>query len=86
MYKIFYKPSFIKQYDKLEEGLKEEVREKIELLRNKENHQKLKAHKLHGDLSGRWSFSVTYKIRIVFVFNKGKELDLLAIGDHDVYK
>ena len=83
---IGYKPTFIRQYCNLESELKEEVKEKIELFKNVNNHEQLKVHKLKGRLSGRYSFSVNYKIRIIFRYESKKKVSLLAVGDHDVYK
>ena len=80
-----YKPTFIRQFDKLDPALKEEVLEKIELFRNKRNHKRLKVHKLHGSLAGYFSFSVNYKTRIVFSYVSGHEAVLLAVGYHAVY-
>ncbi|HEY4479278.1 MAG TPA: type II toxin-antitoxin system mRNA interferase toxin, RelE/StbE family [Candidatus Paceibacterota bacterium] len=82
---IVYKPTFVRQFDKLELTLQEETLEKITLLKNTKNHKLLKVHKLHGPLAGRYSFSVNYKIRIVFSYTGRKEVVLLAIGDHAVY-
>ncbi|MFA6515171.1 MAG: hypothetical protein WCT42_02820 [Candidatus Paceibacterota bacterium] len=83
---ISYKATFIKQYNKLDKGLQEEVLEKIELLKDKNNHTLLKVHKLHGRFKENYSFYVNYKIRIVFVWENSEEVILLAIGDHDIYK
>ena len=63
----------------------EEVEEKIELLKDKENHKLLKIHKLHGRLAKWYSFSVNYRIRIIFSYLSKQEIVLLAIGDHEVY-
>ena len=65
----------------------EEALEKIELFRDSKNHENLKVHKLRGRLKEGYSFSVNYKIRIVFTYidSKPKEAQLHAIGDHDVY-
>ena len=82
---IKYKPIFIRQFNGLDLALQEEVIEKIKLFRDKEHHKLLKAHKLHGPLAGRYSFSVNYKTRIVFSYVNKKEIVLLAIGDHAVY-
>jgi mRNA-degrading endonuclease YafQ of YafQ-DinJ toxin-antitoxin module len=84
--KIDYKPSFIRQLKKLDSGLRDEVLEKIKLLKDVNNHDKLKVHKLHGRLENSFGFSVNYKIRIVFDYVSKDELVLLVIGDHDVYK
>jgi len=84
--KISYKATFVRQYNKLDESLQEEVLEKIELFKSKENHTSLKVHKLHGRLKENFSFSVNYKFRIVFIFEESDSVILLAIGDHDIYK
>ena len=86
MYRISFKSSFIRKFNKSEKDLEEEILDKIALLKNKTNHQKLKVHRLHGRLSGKWSFSVNYKIRIVFKFISKEEIVLLAIGDHAIYR
>ncbi|OHA47434.1 MAG: hypothetical protein A2541_02325 [Candidatus Taylorbacteria bacterium RIFOXYD2_FULL_36_9] len=86
MLEINYKPSFICLYNEAEVSLQGEIKEKIVLFRNRSNHKSLKVHKLHGTLKGCYSFSVNYKIRIVFEYLSKKEVSLLAVGDHDLYK
>ena len=86
MLEINYKPSFICLYNEAEVSLQEEIKEKIALFRDKKNHKSLKVHKLHGFLKDRYSFSVNYKIRIVFKYLSKNEVSLLAVGDHDLYK
>lgn len=81
---ISYKPSFVRQFNKLDPKLQEETLEKIDLLKKHKNHPLLKVHKLHGHLKERYSFSVNYKTRIVFTY-VSKEVVLLAIGDHAIY-
>jgi len=83
---ISYKATFIKQYNKLDENLQEEILEKIELFKDKDNHILLKVHKLHGKLKESYSLYVNYKIRIVFMWLGKEEVAFLAIGDHDIYK
>lgn len=86
MLKVHFKPTFIKQFKKLETALQEEAFEKIELFKETKNHKQLKVHKLNGVLSGRYSFSVNYKTRIVFTHLSKTEAVLLTVGDHDAYK
>lgn len=86
MIKIGYLPIFIRQFNKLENLLAEEVVGKIELFKDPKNHDILKVHKLHGQLKGRYSFYVNYKIRVVFDYVSKNESIFLAIGDHDVYE
>ena len=84
--KVAYAPYFVRQFKSLEASLQEEVLEKIELLKNKKNHRILKAHKLTGRLLKRCSFSVNYKIRIVFSYLAKNEVILLAVGSHAIYE
>lgn len=86
MLTISFKPTFVKQVNRLEKALIDEVFEKIELLKKEENHKALKVHKLHGKLSGYFSFSVNYNTRIVFEYLTKNEIVLLFVGGHDIYK
>ena len=85
MITVAYKPSFIRQYQKLPVLLQDEVREKIALFLSDPHLASLRTHKLRGRLKGFSSFSVNYQFRIVFTF-KGKNRAVLhAVGDHAVY-
>jgi len=83
---VNFKPTFVKKFKNLDADLQEEILEKIELFRDTNNHQQLKVHKRSGPLKDRYSFSVNYKTRVVFEYISKKEVVLLAIGDHNVYK
>lgn len=85
MLQISFRPSFIKQMNKLEKDLIDEVFYKIEILKKSSSSPELKIHKLHGKLKGMWGFSVNYKIRIIFKYESKKEISLLVIGDHSIY-
>ena len=85
MIRISFKPSFVREINKLEKSLIDEVLYKIDILRSSTNNPELKIHKLHGKLKDCWSFSVNYKIRIVFKYESKNEIVLLVIGDHSVY-
>lgn len=84
--KIGHKPFFIRQFNKLDPDLKEEVLEKIELFKDPSNHQKLKVHKLNGKFSDCYSFSVNYSHRIIFEYITKNDVHILSISDHDIYK
>lgn len=86
MLTFIYAPIFVRHFHKLSKNLQEEVLEKIELLKNTNNQQILKVHKLHGHLKGSYSFSVNYKYRIIFTYETKNKVAILAIGDHDVYQ
>ena len=83
---IAYTPQFLRMLRKLERPLQEEAVEKIELFGNDPTHSQLKAHKLKGKLRNRYSFSVNYQTRIIYMHLCKSEVVLLVIGDHDVYK
>lgn len=82
---VSYAPTFVRQFKTLEKNLQDEVIEKIELFRDRENHKSLKVHKLHARLAGRFGFWVNYKFRIVFIYLSPDAVVLLAVGDHDIY-
>ena len=86
MFKIRFTPRFARQAKNLDEDLFQEVLEKVELLKERKNHQLLKVHKLHGVLSAFHSFSVNYKTRIVFEFSGPDEIWCHYVGDHGIYK
>ena len=83
---IRFKPSFVREFKKLPEELREESLERIELFKDTTNHQKLKVHKLQGRLKEFHGFSVTYSHRIVFEYETKETVVFLAIGDHTIYK
>jgi len=83
---VHFTPQFRRQFRKFEPLLQEEALEKIELFKDVKNHPRLKVHKLSGRLAGRMSFSVNYRYRILFRWEKRNESAiLLSIGDHSVY-
>ena len=86
MIEVNFTPAFIKQVKSTSPDLQEEIIEKVEAFKHKENHKLLKVHKLNGRLKDRYSFSVNYKIRILFIWRNKQEATLLALGDHDIYR
>lgn len=81
---IGYKPAFIRQLKKLPLDLQNEAKKRIALFAIDPTHASLHTHKLKGSLKGRWSFSVNFNYRIVFI-REGRNITLLMIGDHKVY-
>ena len=84
--KIAYTAYFLKLLSRLESNLQNEVIEKTELFKNRNNHKSLNLHKLHSKFAGSYSFYVNYKIRIVFDYVNKEEVVFLLVGDHDIYK
>lgn len=83
---IIYMPTFLKQFKKLEPQLQQDVKEKIILFQNLDNHERLRVHKLKGALGAMYSFSVTYSHRQVFVWEDNNRVAFYSIGTHDIYK
>ena len=86
MIKISFAPEFFRQLKKLDFGLQNEAFEKIDLFKDRTNHKVLKVHKLKGKLRDKYSFSVNYKYRIVFIYFGKDQAYLEVIGSHDIYK
>ena len=85
MLSLIYAPIFVRNLNKLENKLQDEVLDKIELFNNLENHKQLKVHKLKGRFKNCYSFSANYRYRILFSYANKDEVNILAISDHDIY-
>ncbi|MBI5793552.1 hypothetical protein HZA87_00475 [Candidatus Uhrbacteria bacterium] len=85
MVQVAYTPKFVRAYKKLVPGLQIEVKQALELFADKGNHDRLRVHKLSGRMEDRYSFSVNYKIRVVFRFLPDGRALLLTVGDHSIY-
>jgi addiction module RelE/StbE family toxin len=83
--KILYSPKFIRQYKKLSSETKDKVEGKEDIFRANPFDNRLKTHKLNGELKDYWSFSVDYDVRIIFIFQDTDTVRLELIGDHDIY-
>jgi len=59
--------------------------EKENIFRENPFDSRLKTHKLHGDLAGRWAFSISFSHRIIFTFADKKTVRFHDIGGHDIY-
>ncbi len=88
MFKIGFKPKFLRQYKKLPPEIKIEVRERMEILKDNYKHPLLKTHKLQGKLHDFYSCWVNFSYRIVFTIHKSgtsKEIILHFVGNHKIY-
>lgn len=84
---VTFSPNFLRSLRNLPEKLQEEAIEKIIALQDIRNHRQLKVHKLTGRLKDCYSFSVNYKMRILFEYvGKPRRAYLMELGDHDVYE
>jgi addiction module RelE/StbE family toxin len=57
--------------------------ERLELFQNNPFDQKLRTHKLSGQLKDLWSFSIQYDLRVVFSFLEGDRALFVDIGTHE---
>lgn len=80
---IFYSPQFLKSFKKLPKEIQDLFRVKEIIFRKNPFNPILGTHKLKGE--NRWSFCVTYKIRVIFNFQNDTYI-LVNIGDHSIYK
>ena len=83
---ILYLPRFAREYKRLPEQVKRIAEKKEIIFRNNPFHSQLKAHKLHGELDGFWSFSLNYRYRIIFDFVDNETVRFYSVGDHDIYE
>ena len=86
MFDLVYAPRFVRQFKKLDADLQDEIVAKLELFKNKSNHEGLKVHKLKGHLKKYYSFSVNYSFRIVFSYGSKNDVHILSVGNHRLYK
>jgi len=82
---ITYHPRFERRYRKMSLEAKNEAELKEKIFRKNPFDTRLKAHKLKGKLKNHWSFSVTSRCRILFIFQK-EDVIFLDIGDHKIYQ
>lgn len=80
--KVIYTPYFKKSFKKLNKHLQKKAWKKLEIFKKNHFNPKLKTHKLQS--SNYYSFSVTHKIRVIFL--KNKVITLVNIGDHSLYR
>ena len=75
---IIHSPRFAKSYKKLPLRIKLLAEQREEIFRKNPFDKRLKTHKLKGELSEFYSFSITYQHKIVFHFDN--------IGTHKIYR
>jgi len=85
MITVGFTPEFFRSLKKLSPQLQEAAFKRIELFRDRSNHQKLKVHKLHGKYAGFFGFSIDRKNRIMFEWISDTEARLHTVGDHSIY-
>ena len=83
--KIIYSSNFLRAYKKLPAYIKNKA-ENIEIVFRKNPFDAaLKTHKLNGNLSEFWSFSIDTKYRIIFEIGEKGLFYFHYIGSHEIY-
>lgn len=83
---VRYTKKFEREYKKISHDLKLKAKIQEKLFRKDPFDKILKTHKLFGDLTGFWSFSIDFKNRIIFEFIDKKIVIFHSIGSHDIYR
>ena len=81
--KVFYSSKFLRSFKKLPKPIQDEFRKKEIVFRENPHDPGLRTHKLKD--REEWGFLVTYKIRVIFVFENNHAL-FVNIGDHSIYR
>lgn len=85
MLTIYYSSAFKKSTKKYL-SYRQQIKKRIEIFISNPFDPRLKTHKLSGELSKYYSFSVTYNIRILFEFIDKNTAGFIDIGTHEIYK
>jgi len=83
---IYYASRFERSLKKLPTTFKSLVDERAGIFRANPFDPRLKTHRLVGKLEGYWSFSLTYKHRVLFRFVDAHAVEFIDVGDHRVYR
>lgn len=83
---ICYSSHFLRQLKKLSVNEKANLGKIEKVFRSNCFDPSLKTHKLSGKLEGYWSFSISYKNRVLFKFEADNSVLLIDIGSHSIYK
>lgn len=83
---IKYSPHFLRAAKKLDAKLAEQAGTAEAIFRKDCFDSRLKTHKLKGNLRDKWSFSISYSYRVLFVFEDKDSVTFLDVDDHSIYQ
>ncbi len=86
MMNIYYASKFERSLKKLPKTFKDIIDERADIFQGNPFDPRLKTHRLVGKLEGYWSFSLTYKHRVLFRFVDAHTVEFIDVGDHRVYR
>lgn len=77
----------ILQLNKKDKKLVVKIDKQIKLFESNSKHPSLRTHKLTGNLSNRWSISISKGLRMVYLIIEGDIAYFVDLGTHaEVYK
>lgn len=71
---------------KLPLQLRESLKKQVRIFQKDCFDPRLKTHKLKGSLRNKWSFSISYSYRVLFVFEDNNSVTFLDVDDHSIYQ
>jgi addiction module RelE/StbE family toxin len=83
---IHFSPHFFKSFHKLHKSIQDIAKKKDEIFRKNPFDPRLHTHKLKGEFSGAWSYSVNYSYRVLFRFINDDEVLYYDIDTHEIYR
>lgn len=83
---IYPTRNFIKAFKKLPKEIHRFCIEKEKNFKANPHDQRLKTHRLKGDLDGYWSYSINHQYRILFKFINQHDVIYFDIGTHEIYR
>lgn len=82
---IQFTPHFLRSFQKLPQSIQVLANKKGEWFHKNPFDLRLHTHKLKGELSGIWAYSINRDYRILFRFLNNQEVIYYDIGTHDIY-
>lgn len=82
---VNFSPHFFKSFHRLPRSIQAQAKKKDEWFRQNPFDQRLRTHKLKGELSGAWAYSINRRYRVLFRFLNGDEVIYYDVGTHDIY-
>ena len=82
---VLFTARFLRSFKKLPIDIQDDCYRAIDIFKKQANLEKIKFHKLHGKMSGLYSFSVNFSFRVI-VKKEKKTLYFMDIGSHTLYK
>jgi len=83
---ILYSRQFVKKFKKLPPKIKKLAIKKEKIFKQNITQPSLKTHKLSGQLSSFFAFSVNHSYRILFAIEPDQTIVFINIGTHSIYK